>query len=629
MGVFVLMDRQQICSDPLVDKYCFAYYFLFNEILCTWSVSTKHKINQKEGDELQRRQYIDGLDGLRTLAVSVVMIYHLHYAWAPGGLLGVGIFFVLSGYLITGILLRQWNGLHRLDFKDFWIRRAKRLLPALFTLLIFVGVWSYFFNQSQLSVIREDSLAAVLYVINWWYIFHDVSYFQSFSQPSPFEHLWSLAVEEQFYLLFPLLLWLGLRWVSNSKWLLAFTLGLAAVSAFLMAWLYQPGVDPSRVYFGTDTRAFALLIGSALAIVFPSHTVKEFQSKKKRMMMDALGTICLIALLGFIFGMSEYNSFLFQGGLVLISLITAILIGVIAQPTSMLGKLFAWKPLKWVGERSYGIYLWHFPVIVSSSPVSNVNGIYWPRILLQVLVTIGLAAVSYRWIENPIRYGKISRPLIVKSSIAILVGILFLALPIPKNKNDFKAAPTVAPKEDKPPEAPSPQATANAQPTTEPPPVQNEVELKVTAIGDSVMINIEPYLKQLIPGIVVDGKVGRQLVQAITEITNMKSNGNIGNVIIIQLGTNGPFTSEQLQALYQSLGNPKQVIFVNTRVPRAWESEVNSLLAKFVLSTPQTTLVDWFTISANQPGYFTPDGVHLSPEGASVLAKIINDAIEK
>ncbi|WP_147532948.1 acyltransferase family protein [Bacillus marasmi] len=605
-----------------------------------------------------RRQYIDGLDGLRTLAVAVVIIYHLHYTWAPGGLLGVGIFFVLSGYLITGILLRQWNEHQRLDFKNFWIRRAKRLLPALFMVLIVVSGWSYFFNQSQLPVIRPDSLASVLYVSNWWYIFHEVSYFQSFSQPSPFEHLWSLAVEEQFYLLFPLLLWLGVRWVSNNKWLLAVALGLAGVSAGLMAWLYQPGVDPSRVYFGTDTRAFALLIGCALAIYHQIHPPKEWVTKKKKIIMETLGIVSLLSLLGFIFGMNEYNSFLFRGGLVLISILTAILIGVIAQPTSKLGKWFAWKPLKWLGERSYGIYLWHFPVIILSSPVNNVGGIRWERIVLQVLITIGLAALSYRFIENPIRYGKFTRPVMLKSSMAFLCGVMFLTLPLPKNGSEFKAAPTSASGSNKSPETkgaattdnnndnngktpettdtstaetgqppgePAPTATANTQPVSD----QQAEEIKVTAIGDSVMINVEPYLKQLIPGIVVDGKVGRQLIHAAQEIAILQSNGNLGNVIIIHLGTNGPFTMEQLQTLYGSLGNPKQTIFVNTRVPRPWEAEVNNTLAKFVLTTPKTTLVDWYTNSANQPSYFAPDGVHLTGEGASVLANLMNNAIEK
>lgn len=616
---------------------------------------------------MQRSHYMHGLDGLRTLAVSVVVVYHLHYNWAPGGLLGVGIFFVLSGYLITDILLRQWNRKQRLDLKEFWIRRAKRLLPALFSMLIVVIVWCYLLNPEQLPVIRQDSLAAVLYVSNWWYIFREASYFESFGPPSPFEHLWSLAVEEQFYLLFPLLLWLGLRWITDSKWLLAIFLGLAAISACLMAWLYQPGGDPTRVYFGTDTRAFALLIGCSLAILYPSHTLQEPCSKKKRLLLDALGTVCLLVLLGFIFGVSEYNSFLFRGGLVLVSFITAILIAVIAQPTGSLGKLFAWKPLKWLGERSYGIYIWHFPVIILSSPASNIDGIHLSRMTLQVLITIGLAAVSYRLIENPIRYGSISRGLIVKSSIAILIAILILALPVSNNRTDLTASsrrskkeetyekpigsatlpasiPSIAP-ESAPEQASEPapahesspgktQASSpDSVPTSEPVPAQQPAsipeETKVTAIGDSIMIDIDPYLKQLIPEIVVDGKVGRQLIQTPAEISYLKSIGKLGDVVVIQLGTNGPFTWSQLQNLTQSLGNPKQIIFVNTRVPRPWEADVNTMLAKFVEETQNTTLVDWYTKSASKNSYFAPDGVHLTSEGSRVLAGMIKEAIKQ
>jgi peptidoglycan/LPS O-acetylase OafA/YrhL len=627
---------------------------------------------------LQRSHYMHGLDGLRALAVALVVIYHLHYNWAPGGLLGVGIFFVLSGYLITDILLRQWKRHQRLDLRDFWIRRAKRLLPALFAMLIVVIVWSYFLNQEQIPIIRQDSLAAVLYVSNWWYIFHDVSYFESFGPSSPFEHLWSLAVEEQFYLLFPLILWLGMRWISRKKWLFAIFLGLAAISALLMAGLYRPGEDPSRVYFGTDTRAFALLIGSGLAILFPSHSHKVSYSTKQKRIMDALGTTSLLILLGFIFGVSEYNSFLFRGGLVFISIITATLIFVIAQPVSVLGKFFAWKPLKWLGERSYGIYLWHYPVIILSSSTSNIDGISWARIILQVIVTIGLAAASHRWIENPIRYGTISRPIVVKSSIAILTGILFLALPIPDRGMDSKAANEITtqqanklqpeqstgpilesrhssePIQDTLPsfeiekgttQAPVTQSASAAvkeatqateaapEPVTSAPKTETTptptTETKVTAIGDSVMIDIEPYLKQMIPDITVDGKVGRQLIQTPPEIERLKSEGNLGKVVVIQLGTNGPFTLDHLQTLYQSLNNPNNVIFVNTRVPRPWEADVNKMLAKFVEDTPNSTLVDWYSKSASQSNYFAPDGVHLTPEGSRVLAAMIQESIEQ
>ena len=325
-----------------------------------------------------------------------------------------------------------------------------------------------------------------------------------------------------------------------------------------------------------------------------------------------------------------------------------------------------------------GTIVWNLSLALSrcriSSPVSNVDGIQLSRIFLQILVTIGLAAVSYRWIENPIRYGKFSRPMMVKSSIAILAGVLFLVLPTPKFGTDLTGAPVgsnfennnetvesaASGTETKPlsgseagtgagPESapktpvvsvqdpqrphrrhnvtpPSPESLSASANVSVPPPIP--AESGVTAIGDSITLDIEPYLEQLIPGIVVDGKIGRQLVKTPQEVTNLKSNGNLENIVIIQLGTNGPFTWEQLLNLHQFLGNPKQVIFINTRVPRPWEADVNSMLAKFVESTPNTTLVDWYTKSASQNGYFAQDGVHLTSEGSKVLASMIKEAIQ-
>lgn len=655
----------------------------------------------KGGSGLQKRGYIPGLDGLRFIAVSAVIIYHLHYTWAPGGFLGVDIFLVLSGYLISDILLRQWNQHHRLDLRTFWIRRAKRLLPALYSMLILVIVFSFFMKQTEFPALRKDGFASFFYVSNWWYIFHDVSYFDSFGPPSPFEHLWSLAVEEQFYLLFPLLLLTGLRLVSKTKWLLVFSLVLAALSGGLMAWLYQPGTDPSRVYFGTDTRSFAFLIGCSLAILCPIQSENGSSSRLKKWLTDILGLVCLVILLFCIFRISEYDTFLFQGGMVLISFVTAVLIGVIVQPGSMLGQMLAWKPFKWVGERSYGIYLWHFPVIILSSPSSNISEITMFRMIFQVIGTVALAAASFRWIENPIRYGRVSRSLIIKSSFAIATGVLFLLLPVPKDvmsstatvnsakKNtkisvapDLPPSPTInhslleklnpipdinripkqAPKpeqepkpgstpnpkpdsttnqtpnpkpdptkdhkpESKPNPTPTPKPKPNPTPNPTPPPNKNLEGIKVTAIGDSVMLNLEPHLKKLIPGIVVDGKVSRQLVKTPPVIANLKASGKLGNVVIIELGTNGPFTYGQLENLYHTLGNPKQVIFVNTRVPRKWESVVNSLLAEFVAKTPNATLVDWYTHSANHGDYFVGDGVHLTSKGGLALATLIQEAI--
>ncbi|TGV03468.1 acyltransferase, partial [Mesorhizobium sp. M00.F.Ca.ET.186.01.1.1] len=265
-------------------------------------------------------RYMPGIDGLRALAVLAVIIYHLNYNWAPGGLLGVGIFFVLSGYLITDLLIAQWSRNGRLDMKDFWLRRARRLLPALLLLLVAVVASVALFSPEQMGRLRGDVWAALFYVSNWWLVFSEVSYFEKFGPPSPLGHLWSLAVEEQFYLIWPLLVALGLSLIKRRGPLVILTLGLAAVSAVLMAVMYEPGEDPSRIYYGTDTRVFALLIGAALAMMWPSRKLSTTISGKARATLDVIGCVSLAILLLAIWKTNQYDDFLYQGGLVLWSI---------------------------------------------------------------------------------------------------------------------------------------------------------------------------------------------------------------------------------------------------------------------------------------------------------------------
>ncbi|MDD4170535.1 MAG: acyltransferase, partial [Desulfotomaculaceae bacterium] len=308
------------------------------------------------------RRYMPGLDGLRALAVFAVIAYHLNLPWAPGGLLGVCIFFVLSGYLITDILLAQWNLSASMNLKDFWLGRARRLLPALLTMLSLVMLWIYLYDPNRLSSLWNEALAAVFYSSNWWLIFHKVSYFDSFGPPSPLVHLWSLAVEEQFYLLWPLLLGLGLRYIPRRGRLIGLITALVIASATAMAVIYQPGLDPNRVYYGTDTRAFALLIGAVLALLWPSQKLSADLSPRKRMTLDAAGGAALLAVLAMIWLSNQYQSFLYYGGLLLFSIISAVLVAVLAHPASRLGRLFGISPLRGLGMWSSGIYLWHHPV---------------------------------------------------------------------------------------------------------------------------------------------------------------------------------------------------------------------------------------------------------------------------
>jgi peptidoglycan/LPS O-acetylase OafA/YrhL len=357
------------------------------------------------------QRYRPGLDGLRALAVGAVVAYHLDLGWAQGGLLGVGVFFTLSGYLITDLLLGQHERTGSLQLADFWLRRARRLLPALFVMLAVVVAWVTLLDRSLLPAVRGAVAASSVYMTNWWLIAQHSSYFAQFGPPSPLGHLWSLAVEEQFYLIWPWLLWIGLRWRRGRSGryvsLAGASLLLAAVSAVTMALLYQPGYDPTRVYDGTDTRAFALLIGAALAFVWPSRRLRDTMTSRARWSLEGAGVGGLAVFAVLMWRTSEYSPFLYRGGMVVLAFATALMVAAAAAPATSFGRILGWEPLRWVGVRSYGIYLWHFPIIVLTSPAGG--GDTPRRAVLQVAATVGCAAVSWRYIEEPIRRGALSR----------------------------------------------------------------------------------------------------------------------------------------------------------------------------------------------------------------------------
>jgi len=424
-----------------------------------------------------------GLDGLRAIAVAAVIAFHLGLSWAPGGLLGVGVFFTLSGYLITDLLLGSWESSGGLKLREFWARRARRLLPALFVMLAVVTIWVAIASPSQLGPLRGDVGAASIYISNWWLAFQHVSYFARFGPPSPLGHLWSLAVEEQFYLIWPWLVWIGLIWlvrrqrrarqramaaasvaagtdggfggdgsallsaptsfgaddgagspgaagtstlVANSSagdaggwsnvrfvrsemWPLAgATVVLAVLSAVEMGLLYHPSFDPSRIYDGTDTRAFGLLFGAALAMVWPSRGLRADVSPAARRFIDGMGALGLLAIALLIWRTNEYSAFLYRGGMVLLSLATCLVVAAAAHPGGRIGRVLGVRPLRWTGVRSYGIYLWHYPVIVLTT-ATVVTHTDLTRDFFQVAAIVIIADLSWRFIETPIRKGALGR----------------------------------------------------------------------------------------------------------------------------------------------------------------------------------------------------------------------------
>ena len=355
-------------------------------------------------------RYVAGLDGMRAIAVLCVIAYHLNVGWAQGGLLGVGVFFTLSGYLITDLLLAHWDRFGNLGLGSFWLRRARRLLPALFLMLIVVSIWVALFDGSQLDQVRRQVISASLYYANWSTIAAHGSYFSRFAAPLPLDHIWSLAIEEQFYLVWPWILLAMLYVIRSRRVLAAVTLAGAAGSALLMAHLYHPGYDPTRVYEGTDTRAFGLLIGAALAMTRPTWISRTSLRRAfgSPVRLDLAGAIGLVVILLLVADTSSLSSFLYPTGLILLSLATAVVVAAVVNPSSLLGEGLGCPPLRWIGVRSYGIYLWHWPLIVLWGGAAT-GGVHWGRAALQVGATMVVAALSWRYVEEPIRQGALGR----------------------------------------------------------------------------------------------------------------------------------------------------------------------------------------------------------------------------
>jgi peptidoglycan/LPS O-acetylase OafA/YrhL len=359
-------------------------------------------------------RYMPGLDGLRAIAVLAVIFFHLGFDWAPGGLLGVGIFFTLSGYLITDILLGQYMKRGAIHLGRFWLGRARRLLPALFLMLLIVLAWVTIFGPAQPDQFRKAVVSAIFYVNNWQQIAANVSYFARFAPEQPLNHLWSLSVEEQFYIFWPFILLVGLKVIRDRQGnglrpkLALATLALAIVSSIEMAILYHPSMDPSRVYYGTDTRAAGLLFGAALAMVWPSRALSKKITFQARRNLDILGCVGLLIIAIMIWRTGEFSPFLYRGGFIVLSLATVMVLMPLAHPACRLGNVVGCKPLRWIGVRSYGIYLWQTPVIVLTSP-QGPHGQSLLRDVLQVAAIFGIAALSWKFVEEPIRHGAIGR----------------------------------------------------------------------------------------------------------------------------------------------------------------------------------------------------------------------------
>lgn len=599
--------------------------------------------NQRDRKPINPR-YMPGLDGVRAVAVIAIIIYHLNPQWLSGGFLGVDTFFVISGYLITSLLLTEYHNTGKIKLMSFWLRRVKRLIPAVLFLVMGVIVLSLIFMPTEIQKVRADSIAAIFYVSNWWYIMQNVDYFEQFAV-QPLKHLWSLAIEEQFYLVFPIVLLSLLSFIRRLKSIRIIFLILLVISMIAMMVLYVPNENVARVYFGTDTRIQTLLMGVLLALVWPPFQLKAKVNRQMRTMIDTAGVVGLAILFICFKFVSETNSILYYGGFFLISTVTLLVIASSVHPSGYFAKFLGNKVFTFIGSRSYSLYLWHYPIIVLIHH-QFVQGQIPPLVyVVEILLMVLMAEFSYKFIEQPFRKEGFNifafNHLKNWRSQKVLRTWLVIILLIPTllvmvggfnrfaQKNSTRVTEVNTEEIDKLITQPLPLPQLEIDGFVVKGNKQKYASWKPLLIGDSVMVDIGDDFRSFVPKADINGKVGRQLVEATSLAKRQyQSYRDKNDIVVLELGTNGDFTEEQLNSLLEQFGEA-DIYLVNTRVPRSYESHVNQVLAKAAKKRANVTLVDWYSRSENHTEYFAPDGIHLQPPGVRALTNSIIQAIEK
>lgn len=603
----------------------------------------------------QKRKYITGIDGLRSIAVVGVILYHLIPQYMPGGYLGVTLFFVISGYLMTDILLNQWENRKKIGLKNFYYKRARRIYPSLIMMLIMTGSTFIFVSKDLLLNFKQIVTSSLLNINNFWQILSGSSYFDRFGNESAFTHLWSLSIEGQFYILWPIVVALLVFKRDDFKLLGQVILTLTILSGVLMFAFYHPD-NVNRIYYGTDTRLFSILMGAYLAI-FLREKEEVLMKIDEKIQIVSWGATLLLIILSFVY-LKDSSVFVYRGGMFLFSLICMILLGLVISYDKP--NVFLTNPLfKWIGTRSYEIYLWQFPVMIAYEKMIKFNGDHsWIHFIIQLTLILLLSEITYRVVQFLVFDIKFSRENMLKvietlqGKIAAIGTVILLLLfsysliiapsgrteasvalqkkleqnkQIIENKKEKTSSSSSSESKEKESTKNSENETFDQLTTTE---LTYLKKIKLTAIGDSLLLSAAPEVQDVFPDNFIDAEVGRQLVDSEDVFKKVASDKKIGDVVLVVLGTNGSFDSKDIDNIMAKLED-KPVFFVNTMVQRSWQKAVNDELDKTAKRYKNAHVIDWKSYTEGKTTWFEADNLHLTPEGATAFSNLVGKDVYK
>ena len=579
-------------------------------------------------------RHIASIDGLRAIAVTAVVLYHLGISWLPGGFLGVDLFFVISGYVITRLILDSINKSGALDLRGFYWARLRRIYPGflfmVFSTIIFIGVWA----PEAIKRFLTDLPYALVGMMNWALVARQQDYFESIGRPPLLQHTWSLAVELQFYLIWPIILLTVLKYFGKANVArVALIIAMFSGAALFFVSLQLDAANAqqvSHIYFGTDTHSLGLFLGAALAVSWIPQNLSANIAKRAQDVIDGIGVFGLLGLIATFLFIDANNATSYQIAFPLAAIFGCLVIISLVHPASRFAPLISSAPFTWVGQRSYGIYIWHWVVFQVTRPSVDLTGETWALYLARVLLVLALADISLRWVEIPFRQGNIQNwvrgikyraPRVqLRHKAYILLSILSLVAVSASisaqaiSKSDLAAQQLLDESlsiEDEDLAA----STGDLGSTT-----------GVWVTGDSVILGVRAKLERQVHISLINARVGRQAPELLAAM-GVDQISVPESPIVFNLGNNNKLSLETVSEIFETVKNQPQIVVVNTAVPRSWRDENNKIIATVAANYPNVKLVDWNKISEDKPQLFAPDGVHLSPLGSDAYVAAILDVL--